>query len=117
MQAQRTELLALLPEHGWRVSMIEDDLEWWADEMWLLESVWSPVGSRVYVTFLVEPQFDGSRKKGEAVWAVMASLFKPASSLRGEHEYTFSLGPGWKDHVPYFFAFIGILRGANQENA
>ncbi len=117
MQAQRTELLALLPEHGWRLAMIEEDLEWWADEMWLLESVWSPVGSRAYVTFLVDPQFDGSRKKGEAVWAVMASLFKPASSLQDEHEFTFSLGQGWKDNLPYFFAFIGTLRGANKESA
>lgn len=117
MQAQRAELLALLPEHGWRLAMIEEDLEWWADEMWLLESVWSPVGSRAYVTFLVDPQFDGSRKKGEAVWAVMASLFKPASNLRGEHEFMISLGRGWKDKLPYFFTFIGILRGANKESA
>ena len=116
MQTQRTELLALLPEHGWRVAMIED-LEWWGDEMWVLESVWSPVGSRAYVTFLVDPQFDGNRNKGEAVWAVMASLFKPASSLRGEHEFTFSLGQGWKDNVGYFFTFLATLRGANKEGA
>jgi hypothetical protein len=116
MEAQRTELLTLLPEHGWRVAMIEDDLDRWADEMWLLESVWSPVGSRAYVTFLVDPQFDGSRKKGEAVWAVMASLFKPVSSLRGEHEFTFSLGRGWRNNLSYFFTFIGALRGANKES-
>ena len=114
MQAQRTELLALLPEHGWRVARVEEDLEWWADEMWLLESVWSPVGSRAYITFLVDPQFEGNRKKGEGVWAAMASLFKPASWLAGEDEFTFSLGQGWRDNVPYFFAFLGILRGANK---
>ena len=114
MQAQRTELLALLPEHGWRVATIEEDLEWWADEMWLLESVWSPIGSRAYITFLVDPQFEGNRKKGEAVWAAMASLFKPASWLAGEDEFTFSLGQGWRDHVPYLFAFLGILRGVNK---
>jgi hypothetical protein len=37
MQAQRTELLSLLPEYGWRVASAEEILEWWADEMWLLE--------------------------------------------------------------------------------
>ncbi|HJX93427.1 MAG TPA: hypothetical protein VJ372_23235, partial [Pyrinomonadaceae bacterium] len=83
MQAQRTELLTLLSEHGWSAAKIEEDLEWWADEMWQLESVWSPVGSLAYVTFLVDPQFEGNREKGEAVWAIMASLFKPVSSLRG----------------------------------
>ena len=116
MQTQRAELLALLPDHGWRLARIEENLEWWADEKWLLESAWSPVGSRVYVTFLVDPQFEGNRKKGEGVWAVMASPFKPASSFQGEHEYTFSLGQGWRDHVPAFFAFIAIFRGVNRES-
>lgn len=116
MQAQRTELLTLLLEQGWRVARIEEDLDWWADEMWQLESVWSPVGSRAYVTFLVDPQFEGARKKGDAVWAVMASLFKPTSNLRGEHEFTLSLGLGWQDLKPAFFGFLSILRGANMEH-
>lgn len=114
MQAQRAELLSLLPEQGWRVSFLEEDLEWWADEMWLLESVWSPVGSRAYVTFLVDPQFEGSRKKGEAVWAVMASLFKPVSNLRGENEHLLNLGQGWQDNLPLFFMLLGTLRGGNR---
>jgi hypothetical protein len=114
MQTQRTVLLTVLPEHGWRVARTEENLEWWADEMWLLESTWSPVGSRAYITFLVDPQFDGSRRKGEAVWAVMASLYKPTSNLQEEHEFTFSLGQGWKDQLPALLAFIGCLRGANQ---
>ena len=110
MQFQRTELLNLLPEHGWRVAGTEDNLEWWADEMWELESVWSPVGSRAYITFLVDPQFDGPRKKGEAVWAVMASLLKPVSHLQGEHEFLLNLGHGWKDHLPVFFLQLSTLR-------
>jgi hypothetical protein len=47
------------------------------------------------------------------VWAIMAPLFKPVSSLRGEHEFTVSLGLGWKDNLPAFLGFIGVLRGAN----
>lgn len=110
MQAQRTELLNLLPEYGWRLAGIEENLEWWADEMWLLESAWSPVGSRAYITFLVDPQFDGNRKKGEAVWAVMASQLKPVSWLKAEHEFMFSLGQGWRDNLPAFFAQMTTLR-------
>ena len=113
MQTQRTSLLALLPEQGWQVARTEENLDWWADEMWFLESTWSPVGSRAYITFLVDPQFEGNRRKGEAVWAVMASLFKPTSYFQGEHEFIVSLGQGWKDHLPALFAFIGCLRGAN----
>jgi len=62
---------------------------------------------------LGKPAFEGNREKGEAVWAIMAFLFKPVSSLRGEHEFTVSLGLGWKDNLPAFLGFIGVLRGAN----
>ncbi len=81
MQTQRAELLSQLSENGWRIASIEQNLEWWADEMWLIESTWSPVGSNAYVTFLVDPQFDGVRRKGEEVWAVMASALKPIDRL------------------------------------
>ena len=115
MQAQKTELLTQLPEHGWRVANAEENLEWWADEMWLLESEWSPVGRQVYVTFLVDPQFEGSRTKGEAVWAVMASPAKPMSRLQVEGEFTLSLGQGWKDRLPAFFEHLAALRSESKE--
>ena len=115
MQAQRTELLSQLPEHGWRVKGSEENLEWWADEMWLLESEWSPVGSRAYVTFLVDPQFDGDRRKGEAVWAVMASPDKPTSRMHVEGEFTLSLGQGWKKRLPDFFEHLSTLRSQSKE--
>src|SRR5688500_8391653 len=57
-----TELLNQLPKFGWSVERIEDAdtewpaLEWWQDEVWILKSVWSPQDSRVYLTFLVDPQ-------------------------------------------------------------
>ncbi len=111
MQTQRTELLDRLPEHGWRVAGEEENLEWWADEMWMLESVWSPVGSRAYLTLLVDPMVGPNRRKGEAVWAVMASLTKPASRLSAEGEFTLSLGPGWKERLPEFFEHLSALRG------
>lgn len=110
MQTQRTKLLNLLPEFGWRVAEIEENPEWWADEMWLLESVWSPVGCSAYITFLVDPQFEGNRKKGEAVWAVVASILKPVSHLQGETERLLSLGHGWRDDLPGFLAYLSILR-------
>jgi len=115
MQAQRTELLNQLPEHGWRVASVEENLEWWADEMWLMESEWSPLRSRVYVTFLVDPQFDGDRRKGEEVWAVMASPAKPTDRLHMEAEFTLSLGQGWKERLPDFFAHLSALRSQGKE--
>ncbi|MCM3869833.1 MAG: hypothetical protein ND895_03900 [Pyrinomonadaceae bacterium] len=114
MQAQRQELLIQLPEHGWRVANQEGELEWWVDEMWQLESLWSPVGSLTYVTFLVNPISDGARKKGEDVWAVMASPVKPMSRLEVEREFTLSLGPNWKKRLPDFFAHLAALRSQKQ---
>ena len=108
-------MLKQLSEHGWRVVGVEENLEWWADEMWVLESVWSPVGGRAYVTFLVDPQFDGGRRKGEAVWAVMASPGRPDSRLHVEGEFTLSLGQGWKTRLPAFYAHLSALRGRGKD--
>jgi hypothetical protein len=73
------------------------------------------VGSQAYVTFLVDPQFEGSRTKGEAVWAVMASPAKPMSRLQVEGEFTLSLGQGWKDRLPAFFEHLAALRKQRSE--
>jgi hypothetical protein len=116
METQRTKLLDALPKHGWRVVSIEEDyLEWWADELWVLESVWSPVGSRACVTFLVDPQAPPDRKKGECVWAAKASLDKPDKWLTAEGEFTLSLGQGWKEELPAFFEHLSVLRNQNRD--
>jgi hypothetical protein len=115
MQTQRTELLNRLPENGWRLAGEEENLEWWADEMWLLESVWSPVGRRTYVTLLVDPMVGPNRRKGEAVWAVMASPEKPTSRLSAEGGFTLSFGQGWKERLPEFFEHLSALRSQNTE--
>ncbi|HEY0098828.1 MAG TPA: hypothetical protein VGB76_07730 [Pyrinomonadaceae bacterium] len=118
METQRTELLNQLPKHGWNVVSVEEAyLEWWADEMWLLESVWSPVGSRAYVTFLVDPQAPAARKKGEYVWAAKASSGKPNQWLGEEGEFTLSLTAGWKEEMPAFFEHLSGLRNQNETPA
>lgn len=120
MQTQRTELLNQLPEHGWRVAGVEENLEWWANEMWLLESVWSPVGNRAYITFLVAPDapilpYDKTRRKSETVWAVMASPTKPSGRLSAENQFTLSLGQGWEKELPAFFEHLSILRNQSRD--
>lgn len=116
MEAQRAEILNQLPRHGWRIMPIEaHELEWWADEMWILESTWSPVESRAYLTFLVDPQIPHSqtRKKGEAVWAVMASPVKPGHLQPSDESFTLSLGQGWGKRLPDLFEHLGRLRNYN----
>ena len=113
MNLQRATILNQLPQYGWHVAFVEEyKLEWWGDEMLLLESTWSPVGSRAYVTFLVDPQIPHSRtrKKGGAVWAVMASPTKPSAWQFSEGSFTLSLGHGWEQGLPEFFEHLARLR-------
>ena len=113
MKAQRAEILNQFPRHGWDVAPVEDyELEWWGDEMWLLESTWSPVGNRAYVTFLVDPQIPHgrTRKKGEAIWAIMVSPTKPSAWQSSEGSLTLSLGQGWDKRLPDFFEHLAGLR-------
>jgi hypothetical protein len=110
MQTQREELLNQLSEHGWRIKQEESELEWRADEMWQLESVWSPVGTVAYVTFLVDPQSSGDRKKGRDIWAVVASRRKRVKLIREECDYTLSLGQGWRERLPGFFQHLASFR-------
>jgi hypothetical protein len=113
MKNQRAEILIQLPRHGWQVVPVEDHaLEWWADEMLRLESIWSPVGSHAYVTFLVDPQspHHRTRKKGESVWAVMASAEKPSAWQSADQSFTLSLGQGWEQRLPEFFGHLAKLR-------
>lgn len=110
MRTPRTELIDQLSKNGWRIASTEENLEWWADEMWLVESKWSPVGSQAYITFLVDPQFDGVRKKGEHVWGVMASPSKPIDRLNTERAFTISLSRGWQTYLPDLIAHLIALR-------
>lgn len=110
MKSQSRELLNQLPKHGWRVASAVEDLEWWADEMWMLESVWSPVGRRAYVTFLVDPQCDGPRKKGQAVWAVAVSPGKPNWWFGVEGMFTLDFKQGWEQRLPGLFEHLSALR-------
>lgn len=68
MLTQRDRLLAKLARSGWQVAQVlTQDLERWADEIVILESEWSPKGKSAHLTFLVDPQWDHHRAKGQAV--------------------------------------------------
>jgi hypothetical protein len=113
MRAERADIESQLAKRGWAIVEIEDQgLEWWADEIWRLESVWSPAGARAYVTFLVDPQSSApDRKKGQGLWAVKASAVKPVDwGTTGPGEYTWGLGRCREEEMPGFFEHLEILR-------
>jgi hypothetical protein len=63
-----------LSSHGWSVVEVEQPFEdeWWAAEIWRIESEWSPQGAHLHLTFLVDPE--GER---DDVWAICASRERP----------------------------------------
>src|SRR5262245_27597459 len=85
MIKQRNKLFEVLPRYGWEVRNVEDHLrdssspDWFIDELWGVESVWTPKGMKLWITFEVDPQAPNlnERKKGESVWAVRANPRKP----------------------------------------
>ncbi len=114
MKAQREKILNQLSAHGWKAVPLEDyELEWWADEIWMLESIWSPIGTTAYITFLVDPQIPHirARKKGESVWAVMTSRYRNVE----EEVFEMSLKQGWEKRLPEFFEHLDKIRNSEDK--
>jgi hypothetical protein len=78
VQKHKAQLRRQLADHGWEVVAAEDGEEWWADELWTAQSRRNLWGHELVLTFLVDPQWEGPRKKGQGVWAVAASRGRPA---------------------------------------
>lgn len=122
MKTQMTELQQYLPRHGWNVAETIDaesewnDLEWWEDEIWILESLWSPKGVRIHLVFLVDPQapFHG-RKKNEYVWAARASVERRKDRLADENTVYLNLHHGWKKELLDFLKGLDALRSQKKE--
>ena len=94
---QTTELLTMLASRGWERTAVESDGPWWWDETWVVESKWAPEGTRVYMTFLVDPMHEGPRKHGESVLAVAVSRDQLTSA--GGADLRFYICRGWREEA------------------
>jgi hypothetical protein len=103
-------MIAKQSEHGWRVvGRQRNDLDWWADEIWTVESEWAPQDLTVFLTWLVDPQEDDSRQPGQAVWAVGTCLKPPANRLEAQGEPLLSV-KHWPRDLPEFLGGLSALR-------
>ena len=111
MKSYEQKMMDYLECDGWDIDRVnKDDLEWWADEIWVLNSNWSPTGSVAHITFLVDPMHEGSRKKGEAVWGLGCSKAYPASRQDAESCATISFGKSFKIKIMDFQLQMESLR-------
>jgi hypothetical protein len=107
---QRAQILSALCARGWELAETLDT-EWWADEMIVLRSNWSPVGTTIVITFLVDPLHDGRRVSGESVWAVVASRKRPTDRALDKSEgLLLSFGSGWQSRLADFIGAVDALR-------
>lgn len=106
MEFQRRTIREKLIENGWKITELEKvELDWWASEMWLIESVWSPISKTAYITFLFEPS------EAKEVWDIVASSEK--FEYRGDRKNSFFLNiksSRWKKELPEFMKYISEIR-------
>ena len=112
MKPNRQKVQEHLEMDGWEIKSIIDlnDLEWWADEIWQVNSTWSPQGVIAYITFLVDPQHEGNRRKGEAVWGFGCSKDYPTTSREAQSCSVLAFGKAFKNGINDFQLEMESLR-------
>ena len=106
VKTQADTLRKALAARGWSVRGVERPFEdeWWAAEVWEIESEWSPRGSRAWLTFLVDP-LGGP----EDIWAVWASPARPARAEAGTGPLL-RLRNVWRQGLPGFVQALHRFR-------
>lgn len=63
-------LAEALQADGWKYKKVEDwPKDTWISELWELRSVWSSVGMRTYLSFLIDPANVGTSRETD-VWCI-----------------------------------------------
>ena len=61
-----------IAKQDWEIVEISSNSDWWDDENWKIQFKYNP-GISFYLCFIVDPQFEGDRKKGQGIYQVKAS--------------------------------------------
>src|SRR5688572_15220076 len=109
MKTQQIKLEKKLQEEGWLIAERSSAYDWWADEVWTVESVWRPVGRQLWITFLVDPQHDGTRRPGERVWAVGVTESLPVGRQQVEPTAV-PIRNTWSSSLDKLMTLMGRLR-------
>ena len=111
MKTKKQRLSDRLDENGWEVTKVhENDIEWWGDEIWELNSRRTPHGIQAFITFLIDPQHEGNRRKGESVWALGSSSNFPTTRIEAEENGTISFGTGFNKQINEFLTQLEQMR-------
>jgi hypothetical protein len=106
------DLLKHLERNGWSVTRQKEGLEWWAHEIWMLASQWSPHGLTLFLTFLTDPEPGNPNP----FWIIGTSWKHPENRSEACGEPSLKMSPTWIQDLPQFVAGLNALRQANPEN-
>lgn len=112
MEAQRNELIELVEKNGWKATELDNyEFHKWSMETWLLESIWSPIGTTAYVSFLIDPQSDFYNPYA---WAIKVTDEKP---VYGKERNYFEISlKKWKNEKKNFLKFIEQIRNEKKNS-
>ncbi len=106
MATYKDQLLKALSESGWeQLEVNEEGIDWWGDEMWKMRSIREQWGMELYLTFLVDPLWEGPRKKSQGIWAILATSEFP-TDWRQPHGKIATLSMAKRKFGPKLNAFI-----------
>ena len=75
-----------LNKKDWEIVLIDTSGEWWDDEHWKVQFKFDQ-NICFYICFIVDPQFDGPRKKGQGINEIKASTVFPKSWNDDSNEF------------------------------
>lgn len=67
-----------LIKHKWEITLIDISGEWWDDENWKVSFKYD-AQIFFYLCFIVDPQFDNPRKKGQGIYEIKAASKFPTN--------------------------------------
>jgi hypothetical protein len=105
------QLASLLPDAGWQVVSKEVDPNGIEDEVWRIQSTWSPQGAAAYLSFVINRHPPITKGK---IWMVRASRNHPESGDPERHDdLRFYFEKQWIQRFPDFVKSLGCFRTEN----
>lgn len=68
----------------WEINVIDYNTDWWDDEHWKVAYKYN-LNRSFYLCFIVDPMFEGQRKKGQGIYEIKASTVFPTNWNDDQH--------------------------------
>ena len=104
--------MTLLQQEGWSLETVESVEDWWVSEHWRITSSTAPWGSELWLSFLVDPMYEGAKKES-ALHIIAANIDKPTSRpLTNQVELRINKGK-YQENLAVFVESLNRFRHEN----